>query len=126
MLRRGARETLAALTTASGLLPRERWSVFVVSPQTLLRWHLRTRAADRCALRCRNGTRAGTRAGPSLAAAPDDRVRERQPAAGPSIRPPILTSGILRVATGRRRMQEPAVDLAVLSQIVPSRPLERT
>lgn len=23
---------------ASGLLPRERWPVFVVSPQTLLRW----------------------------------------------------------------------------------------
>src|SRR5712691_9973919 len=23
---------------AAGLLPRERWSVFVVSPQTLLRW----------------------------------------------------------------------------------------
>ena len=26
------------LAAASGLLPRERWSVFVVSPQTLLRW----------------------------------------------------------------------------------------
>jgi len=27
------------LTAASRVLPRERWSVFVVSPQTLLRWH---------------------------------------------------------------------------------------
>jgi hypothetical protein len=27
------------LAAASTLLPRERWSVFVVSPQTLLRWH---------------------------------------------------------------------------------------
>src|SRR6266702_587606 len=27
------------LTAASRLLPRERWSVFLVSPQTLLRWH---------------------------------------------------------------------------------------
>src|SRR3954453_18535498 len=26
------------LAAASGLLPRQRWSVFVVSPQTLLRW----------------------------------------------------------------------------------------
>ncbi len=26
------------LATASGLLPRERWSVLLVSPQTLLRW----------------------------------------------------------------------------------------
>ncbi len=26
------------LTAASGLLPRDRWSVFLVSPQTLLRW----------------------------------------------------------------------------------------
>jgi putative transposase len=26
------------LATASGLLPRERWSLFLVSPQTLLRW----------------------------------------------------------------------------------------
>jgi transposase len=34
-LRRRDRVVLAA---ASGLLPRERWSVFVVSPQTLLRW----------------------------------------------------------------------------------------
>src|SRR6266545_2957855 len=34
-LRRRDRLVLAA---ASGLLPRERWSVFVVSPQTLLRW----------------------------------------------------------------------------------------
>jgi putative transposase len=34
-LRRRDRFVLAA---ASGLLPRERWSVFVVSPQTLLRW----------------------------------------------------------------------------------------
>ena len=35
-LRRRDRVLLAA---ASRLLPRERWSVFVVSPQTLLRWH---------------------------------------------------------------------------------------
>jgi transposase len=34
-LRRRDRVVLAA---ASGLLPRKRWSVFVVSPQTLLRW----------------------------------------------------------------------------------------
>src|SRR5262249_15298778 len=34
-LRRRDRVVLAA---ASGLLPRRRWSVFVVSPQTLLRW----------------------------------------------------------------------------------------
>jgi transposase InsO family protein len=34
-LRRSDRVLLAA---ASGLLPRERWSVFLVSPQTLLRW----------------------------------------------------------------------------------------
>ena len=27
------------LSAASTLLPRERWSVFLVSPQTLLRWH---------------------------------------------------------------------------------------
>lgn len=35
-LRRRERLLLAA---ASGLLVRERWSVFFVSPQTLLRWH---------------------------------------------------------------------------------------
>jgi transposase len=35
-LRRRDRVVLAA---TSGLLPRERWSAFVVSPQTLLRWH---------------------------------------------------------------------------------------
>jgi putative transposase len=35
-LRRRDRVVLAA---ASGLLPRERWSVFLASPQTLLRWH---------------------------------------------------------------------------------------
>jgi hypothetical protein len=35
-LRRRDRVLLAA---ASGLLARERWQVFVVSPQTLLRWH---------------------------------------------------------------------------------------
>ena len=35
-LRRGDRLLLAA---AGGLLPRDRWSVFLVSPQTLLRWH---------------------------------------------------------------------------------------
>jgi putative transposase len=35
-LRRGDRVLLAAVST---LLPRERWSVFLVSPQTLLRWH---------------------------------------------------------------------------------------
>jgi putative transposase len=35
-LRRLERLLLAA---ASSLLPRERWSVFLVSPQTLLRWH---------------------------------------------------------------------------------------
>src|SRR6266540_51083 len=35
-LRRRDRLLLAA---ASGLLPRDRWSVFLVSPQTLLRWH---------------------------------------------------------------------------------------
>jgi putative transposase len=34
-LRRRDRVVLAVV---SGLLPRERWSVFVVSPQTLLRW----------------------------------------------------------------------------------------
>jgi len=34
-LRRRDRAVWAA---ASGLLPRERWPVFVVSPQTLLRW----------------------------------------------------------------------------------------
>src|SRR6266511_2098627 len=34
-LRRRDRRVLAA---ASGMLPRERWSVFLVSPQTLLRW----------------------------------------------------------------------------------------
>jgi putative transposase len=27
------------LAAASGLLPRERWAMFLVSPQTLLRWH---------------------------------------------------------------------------------------
>jgi putative transposase len=27
------------LAAVSTLLPRERWSVFLVSPQTLLRWH---------------------------------------------------------------------------------------
>src|SRR6266511_1981253 len=35
-LRRRDRILLAAL---SGVLPRERWSVFLVSPQTLVRWH---------------------------------------------------------------------------------------
>jgi putative transposase len=35
-LRRRDRLLLAA---AGGLLPRDRWSVFLVSPQTLLRWH---------------------------------------------------------------------------------------
>src|SRR6266480_2854450 len=35
-LRRRDRLLLAA---ASRLLPRERWSVFLVSPQTLMRWH---------------------------------------------------------------------------------------
>jgi putative transposase len=35
-LRRRDRLLLAA---ASGLLPRDRWLVFLVSPQTLLRWH---------------------------------------------------------------------------------------
>src|SRR6266540_2690236 len=35
-LRRRDRVLLAAVST---LLPRERWSVFLVSPQTLLRWH---------------------------------------------------------------------------------------
>jgi putative transposase len=35
-LRRRDRVLLAA---ASGLPPRERWSVFLVRPQTLLRWH---------------------------------------------------------------------------------------
>jgi hypothetical protein len=35
-LRRRDRVLLAA---ASTLLPRERWSVFLVTPQTLLRWH---------------------------------------------------------------------------------------
>jgi putative transposase len=35
-LRRRDRVLLAA---ASLLLSRERWSVFLVSPQTLLRWH---------------------------------------------------------------------------------------
>ena len=35
-MRRRDRMVLAA---ASRLLPRERWSVFLVSPQTLLRWH---------------------------------------------------------------------------------------
>jgi putative transposase len=36
LLRRRDRMLLAA---ASRLLPRERWSVFLISPQTLLRWH---------------------------------------------------------------------------------------
>src|SRR6266496_4778633 len=36
LLRRGDRLLLAA---AGGLLPRDRWSVFLVSPQTLLGWH---------------------------------------------------------------------------------------
>ena len=36
LLRRRDRLLLAAL---SGVLPRERWSVFLVSPQTLVRWH---------------------------------------------------------------------------------------
>jgi hypothetical protein len=35
-LRRRDRVLLAAVST---LLPRERWSVFLVSPQTLVRWH---------------------------------------------------------------------------------------
>src|SRR5712692_11473010 len=35
-LRRRDRLLLAA---AAGLLPRDRWAVFLVSPQTLLRWH---------------------------------------------------------------------------------------
>jgi hypothetical protein len=35
-LRRRDRMLLAAVST---LLPRKRWSVFLVSPQTLLRWH---------------------------------------------------------------------------------------
>ena len=35
-LRRRDRMLLAAVST---LLARERWSVFLVSPQTLLRWH---------------------------------------------------------------------------------------
>jgi putative transposase len=34
----GRRDRLL-LTAASGLLPRDRWPVFLVSPQTLLRWH---------------------------------------------------------------------------------------
>jgi putative transposase len=32
-------EDRALLAAASGLVPRERWSVFPASPQTLLRWH---------------------------------------------------------------------------------------
>jgi hypothetical protein len=32
------RRDRVVLAVASGLLPRERWSVFLVSPQTLLRW----------------------------------------------------------------------------------------
>jgi putative transposase len=36
LLRRRDRLLLAAL---SGVLPRERWSAFLVSPQTLVRWH---------------------------------------------------------------------------------------
>jgi putative transposase len=35
-LRRRDRVLLAA---ASRLIPRDRWSLFLVSPQTLLRWH---------------------------------------------------------------------------------------
>ena len=31
----------ALLTALSRLLPRRRWSIFVVTPQTLLRWHRR-------------------------------------------------------------------------------------
>src|SRR6266540_3347948 len=33
------RRSRLLLAAASRLLPRERWSVFLVSPQTLLRWH---------------------------------------------------------------------------------------
>jgi putative transposase len=29
----------ALLAAASGLLPRDRWGVFLVRPETLLRWH---------------------------------------------------------------------------------------
>src|SRR6266545_5030931 len=34
----GRRDRLL-LTVSSGFLPRDRWAVFLVSPQTLLRWH---------------------------------------------------------------------------------------
>jgi len=34
-----ARRDRLLLAAASGLLPRDRWPVFLVSPQTLLRWH---------------------------------------------------------------------------------------
>jgi putative transposase len=33
------RRDLVLLAAASRLLPRGRWSLFLVSPQTLLRWH---------------------------------------------------------------------------------------
>jgi putative transposase len=34
-----ARRDRVLLAAASRLLPRDRWAVFLVSPQTLLRWH---------------------------------------------------------------------------------------
>jgi putative transposase len=42
----------ALLAAASRLLPRERWSCFALSPQTLRRWHRALRRGDRCR-RCR-------------------------------------------------------------------------
>jgi len=35
------------LAAASRILPRRRWSDFLVTPETLLRWHRRTRSASR-------------------------------------------------------------------------------
>jgi transposase InsO family protein len=52
-LRRRDRLLLAAVST---LLPRERWSVFLVSPQTLLRWH-RELVARKWTYRCRSAGR---------------------------------------------------------------------
>jgi putative transposase len=55
-LRRRDRMLLAAVST---LLARERWSVFLVSPQTLLRWHRELVARKwTTAAACRAGRRS--------------------------------------------------------------------